>query len=266
MNAGKYAINIDASPKFHDNQHTHLLLIAFPVGDELTALPISQDGEWCRPSTVFNPYQAFKRYYRLRESVEKETCITAGAKLTFAVLEYWLRYQVNRSRLSPTLLGEKLGVTRVQAHYYIEELLERCFIRLNRDQSFAITDSKGKNRDPKSWKEYGSIIPAPIASFKGIEMLDKIVYGHLVRSAGRTGKIWKSQASVALSMGLDSRRILHSIERLERERLILTLHPGERVGWGGVNQKNKKAGARGAKNLYAFLGHRALANQQEQPL
>ena len=105
-------------------------------------------------------------------------------------------------------------------------------------------DRIGKYFNP--WRRYhGIFIPEQLLSFTGISPAAKLCYGRLTRYAGKEGKCFPRQDTLASEIGVSERMIREYLRELEIGGFIETL----RVGLGHPNQ-------------YRFLKHKVFEDEQ----
>lgn len=72
---------------------------------------------------------------------------------------------------------------------------------------------------------YGSCIPDPVMKLQNVSAVAKLHYGRLLRYAGKHGKAWPHQKTLADELGCSSRTSMRALEELDREKLITRRPP-----------------------------------------
>lgn len=235
----------------------------FKEGYETAALP-SYDPDACPMAVgkLFNPYpvqQAFGRYFRVRESVEKRRDLSPGAKLAHGALEYCQRYGIKDGVVSVKWLAEAMRTSQSQARRYIAELTARRLIEIDEEGHCQFYHRRRKYR-PSTKNEYGAFVPLALIRYPDMPAMAKLVFGELVRRAGDSGKAWPSNEELCRALGAEDKekkrtgwmRIHRALQALESAKLIAVLRPVP-GGWHGVRAKDLKCGS--GRNVYAFFGH-----------
>ena len=98
----------------------------------------------------------------------------------------------------------------------------------------------------------GIFIPNGIVQMKDLTATTKLVYGVLNKYAGKDGKCYPKQSTIANDIGISKRRIITHLNRLEKVRLITRTRPE-----GGDRLAHKTT-------RYSFLFHKCFLSEDDK--